>query len=311
MLAYGNDELKLIDPLVMNLLVAKGVSTLAKLNIFSYEQKLSEWSNAIRHGLRDAEKQFHETPWHWKDDLGFFRLGYLCYYVDEVLGIRYRDDLKDQKRVRYTDPSDLFLNGVIDTKQGTCANMAALHVALGWRLKWPVSLACVGSHIICRYDDGRVTHNIEATKTGNHGFHSHPDDYYLKQHRLPEKAVECGSDLRAVTPMEMLGIFFGFRARFFEDTCHSDRSEPDYLLARFLFPRNRHLHFSEVMVSVQSGIDLFEPGEPGHPIELCSWLQEVVRMQPQMRGPQANQQESKYASDNHGAYKYDESDRIG
>jgi hypothetical protein len=62
LLAYGNDELKLIDPLVMNLLVAKGIPSLAKLNLFSYEQKLLEWSNAIRHGLRDAENQFHQTP---------------------------------------------------------------------------------------------------------------------------------------------------------------------------------------------------------------------------------------------------------
>ena len=184
LLAHSNDELKLVDPLVMNLLVARGIPSLAKLNIFSYEQKLLEWSNAIRHGLREVEHQFHQTPWHWKNDINFFRLGYLCYYVDEVLGIRYRDDQKALKTVRYIDPNDLFLNGVIDTKQGTCANMAALHVALGWRLKWPVSLACVGAHLICRYDDGKVTHNIEATKTGDHGFHSHPDEYYLAEHRL-------------------------------------------------------------------------------------------------------------------------------
>jgi hypothetical protein len=312
LLAYGNDELKLVDPLVTNLLVATGIPTLAKLNIFSYEQKLVEWTNAIRHGLRDAEQQFHETPWHWKNDLNFFRLGYLCYYLDEILGIRYRDDQRELKAVRYTDPNDLFLTGVIDTKQGTCANMAALHVALGWRLKWPVSLACVGAHLICRYDDGKITHNVEATKTGDHGFHSHPDEYYLREHRLPVKAITCGSDLRAVTPMEMLGIFFGLRARFFDDTGHAERSETDYLLARSLFPRNRHLQFAQVMASVQAGIDLFEPNEPGHPIELSTWLRDVVRMQPWKRQPQATQmQECANADQRNGEYTYDESGRLG
>src|SRR3979409_679935 len=107
--------------------------------------------------------------------------------------------------------------------------MAALHVALGWRLRWPGSLAGVGSHFICRYDDGKVMRNIEATKTGDHGFHSHPDDYYLRQHGLPQKAVSCGSDLRAVTATEMLGIFIGLRGRHFEDTQRPDLAEPDYL----------------------------------------------------------------------------------
>jgi Transglutaminase-like superfamily len=309
LLAHTNDELKLVDPLVMNLLVAKGIPSLAKLNIFSYEQKLLEWSNAIRRGLRDAEHEFRKTPWDWKNDLAFFRLGYLCYYVDEVLGIRYRDDQKNLKTVHYSDPTDLFLNGVIDTKQGTCANMAALHVALGWRLKWPVSLACVGSHLICRYDDGKVTHNIEATKMGDRGFHSHPDEYYLTEHRLPGKAITCGSDLRAVTPMEMLGIFFGLRARFFDDTGCPERSEPDYLLARSLFPRNRYLHFAQMTGSVQLGMHLFEHGERGHPVEFSAWLQEYIGVQPLLRGPCANQEETTHACD-YSEYTYDESGRV-
>ena len=66
LLGYGNDELKLIDPLLMNLLVAKGIPALAKINIFSYEQKIDEWANGIRRGLRDAEHQFYQTPHHWK-----------------------------------------------------------------------------------------------------------------------------------------------------------------------------------------------------------------------------------------------------
>jgi hypothetical protein len=32
--------------------------------------------------------------------------------------------------------------------------MAALHLALGWRLGWPVSLAVVGWHVILRFDNG-------------------------------------------------------------------------------------------------------------------------------------------------------------
>jgi hypothetical protein len=148
---------------------------------------------------------------------------------------------------------------------------------LPWRLGWPVSLACVGSHFICRYDDGKVTHNIEATKNGAGGFHSHPDDYYLREHHLPQKAVTCGSDLRAVTPREMLGLFVGIRARFFENTRRLEEAETDYLLARYLFPRNRQLYVSHKLVSLQCGLDRFEPGEAGHGTWVAWLVQEMLQ----------------------------------
>jgi hypothetical protein len=101
---------------------------------------------------------------------------------------------------------------------GTCGNMAALHVALGWRLGWPLSLACAGSHYICRYDDGKKVFNIEATVYGDGGgFSSPPDEHYIQKHKLPKLALDCGSDLRSVTPLKMLALFLGLRARHLEN----------------------------------------------------------------------------------------------
>src|SRR5438132_12660665 len=153
------------------------------------------WAGEIRKGLPDAEVQFHKTPQDWKNDIHFFRLGVLCWYVDEVLGIRYREDQKDLEQVFYTDPSDLFLNGVMDTRRGTCANMPTLHVALAWRLGWPASLACVWAHLIARFDDGQTTHNIEATNHGRGRFHSHPDNYYERKDCVTIEAIRSVSAL--------------------------------------------------------------------------------------------------------------------
>ncbi len=119
-----------------------------------------------------AERVFRKTPQDWKNDVNFFRFGVLCCYLEHEAGIAYKEDQRNVTAVWYTDPSDLFLNGVMDTRRGTCANMAALHVAIGRRLGWPVSLACARSHFICRYDDGKVTHNIETTQAGYGGFKS-------------------------------------------------------------------------------------------------------------------------------------------
>jgi hypothetical protein len=280
LLALTDAELARVDPVEMNLLVAQGIPSLADLDIHRYQRTADAWAEDIRQRLPAAEVAFHQTPQDWKNDLRFFRLGMVCWYVDQVLGIRYREDQRELKRVLYTDPSDLFLNGVMDTRRGTCGNMASLHVAIGWRLGWTVSLACVGSHFICRYDDGEVTHNIEATKNGGGGFHSHPDEYYLQEHRLPRKAVTCGSDLRAVSPREMLGLFFGLRARHFDNINRLEEAERDYLVARYLFPRNRQLYVAQNQASVQCSMELFEPGEKGHPTELACWLQDVVRLGP-------------------------------
>src|SRR5439155_15895704 len=104
-----------LDPLEMNLAVAKDIPSLAGLDIGRYRAAADHWAAEVRKALPAAEAEFHKTPQDWKNDINFFRLGLLCWYVDEVLGIRYREDQKDLEQVFYADPSDLFLTGVMDT----------------------------------------------------------------------------------------------------------------------------------------------------------------------------------------------------
>lgn len=284
MLAMSDAELAGVDPVVMNLVIAKGIPALAELDIAHYVSMADEWGADLVQQMRAWEqKEFYPAPQNWKNDIGYFRLGIVCWYVDLVLGVTYKENQRDVKRILYTDPTDLFLNGLMDTGKGTCGNLATLHVVLGRRAGLPVSLACVGSHYICRYDDGKVTHNIEATETGNGGFSSQTDEYILNKHRLPRLAQSCGSDLRAVTPHEMLGLFLGLRARHLENTHHKVEAESDYLLARYLFPNNRHLYVAQYQTSVQSSMRLFEPGDQGHPAELARWLQEVLAIAPSIQ----------------------------
>jgi hypothetical protein len=232
-------ELAKTDPLVMNLTVARDIPRLARLDIDHYRRSVNGWALDLARRLPGAEVEFRKTPQDWRSDLAFFRLGFLCWYVDEVLGIRYREDQKNLLSVSYTAPRDLFVNGVIDTRRGTCGNMSALHVAVGWRLGWPVSLACARWHILCRYDDGKVTHNIEATNNGQGGFSAPADAYYLKEYGIREWAVRCGSDLAALRPRELLGLFVSLRARHYHDCGNFQRALVDYQLAHRLFPNNR------------------------------------------------------------------------
>ena len=279
-----------VDPLVMNLLVAKSIPSLADLDVPRYQKLADQWAEDVRRRLPGAEKVFWRTPQDWKNDVNFFRLGVLCGYLEHEAGIAYNEDQRYATAVYYTDPSDLFLNGVMDTRRGTCGNMAALHVAVGRRLGWPVSLACVRSHYICRYDDGTVTHNIEATQAGYGGFKSDPDEYLIEQYGLPPKAISSGSDLRAVGSRELLGIFVGLRGRHMRDTGRLDEAERDYLLARHLFPSNRKLYIDATAVAVERSHRLFEPAELGSPQSLADWINTQywvahpsVRQQPRER----------------------------
>ncbi len=199
LLGMEDPALGRVDPLEMNLRVARGVPQLADLEIPRYQSVADEWAAEAKTFMGKVEHEFHKEPAYWENDIDFFRLGCLCEYVACHLGIRYIDEQREVKQIQYTNPSDLFLNGVMDTGQGTCGNMAALHVALGWRLGWPVSLACVASHLFCKYDDGEKRYNIETTNNGQGGWQSHPDDYYRKEYGIPDLAVRCGSDLRAVS----------------------------------------------------------------------------------------------------------------
>ncbi|MBA3314193.1 MAG: hypothetical protein H0T47_13025 [Planctomycetaceae bacterium] len=283
LLSLSDEELTAVDPLVMNLLVAKGIPSQANLDIERYRRMADQWATDIARRLPELEREFHATPQEWNNDLDFFRLGIICWYCDLILKVAYREDQREAKVVFYTDPTDLFLNGVMDTRRGTCGNLSVLHVVLGRRLGWPVSLACVGSHFVCRFDDGTKIINIETTDTGRGGFATPTDEELMRKKRLPAKAAACGSDLRAVTPREMLGLFFGLRARHYDNTERFSEAERDYLLARYLFPQCRDLYFGQNQISVQVSMDLFEPGERGHPTELACWLQDVVRLAPWKR----------------------------
>jgi hypothetical protein len=87
----------------------------------------------------------------------------------------------------------------------------------------------------------------------------------MRRFALPERAVECGSDLRRLTFREMFGVFIALRARHFADVGHSDRADTDYALFRVCFPQYRRGYVGSMNPMLWRGASLFNRAETGHP----------------------------------------------
>jgi len=272
LLALSDAELEKADVVLLNLAVAREIPALADLDVGRYVRIVDEWTRQFARLLPGMEATFRKTPKRWQDDIRFFRVGMLQGFLGHEIGIRYIEEQKKATAVRYTNPGDLFLNGLIDRRQGTCGNMATLHVAIARRMGWPVSLACAKSHLISRFDDGQAVYNIEATSTHPGSFASDPDEVYVEQYSLPDKAIECGSDLGKLTAREMAGVFLSQRGRHYCDVGNMDQADLSYAMSRVLFPQSRCAYIGGIVPMIRRGAELFDRGELGHPDSLFECL---------------------------------------
>lgn len=295
LLALTDEQLEKTDLIELNVAVAREIPGLEKLDYDHYRCTVDDWTNQFRNWLPTAEVEFRANPQKWKNDINLFRLGMLAQFLDQKVGIAYVEEqkqtqIKDRKAgkrtgIRYTNPGDLLIHGLIDTKRGTCATMPVLHVAIGRRLGWPVGMACVKWHYVCRYDDGKVVHNIEATDTGRGGFAEGSDADYIEKEGLSKRAVACGSDLRKLSTREMLGVFIMSRGRYYADTDKIERAVHDYSLAFTLLPTSRKVYICLVGHLMWKGERLFDPNEHGHPNLLGGYL--VTRQRQRSRAASA------------------------
>jgi hypothetical protein len=266
--ALADSVLETVDIVLLNLVVAADVPALNGLDIDACKRVVDSWTDQFRLQLPRMEERFHDTPECWKNDIRLFRVGMLQGFLGHSIGMRYVEQHKDLSAVHYTNPSDLFLNGLLETRAGTCASMAVLHVAMSRQMGWPVSLACAGHHLFSRFEDADVVHNIESTSTHLGAFASDSDEDYLERFRLPKKAVDCGSDLRKLTAREMLGVFVALRGRHYRDIGELDLADRDFALSRVLFPNYRHAYIDAMVPMLTRGKSLFDDTELGHPKSL-------------------------------------------
>ena len=260
LVAMSDAELEAMDPLVMNMVVAKGVPELAGIDFASYAKVVDGWAERIGMGVRFGEVEAARTSPAYKADPDIWRAGSMAIALASTdVGIGYSRD------VMLSNHADLFVPGLIDTKRGTCSNMPVLYMAVAHRLGWPLKAVVAADHMWCRWDDGIKRFNLEATSTiagsGEGSFSTPPDEAYRTDLNIPSKAVEVGSDLSTLSARQTLGVYLQQRSGYFRETGKWAEAEEDILLARLCFPENRDILRNLLMVMDERGKRLYTSDE--------------------------------------------------
>lgn len=127
-----------------------------------------------------------------------FRIRALNTYLYKIYGLQYN---KSDPYVK--EDKNRFINGVLDTKKGSCASMPLLYLSVAQRLGYPVYPVTAPQHVFLRYEDPKLEmKNIEATNGGGYS----PDDEYQATLQVSSDALDHGIYLRTLTYREFLGI---------------------------------------------------------------------------------------------------------
>lgn len=262
LLSFSDAELESLDPVLINLAVVRKLPEYANVEVDRYVKTIDEWADRVeRTNALALERGVSSDPLFQYDPDLWACGGMAIALAGESIGIEYTRDVLDPG-----DPSQTFLPGIIDTKQGTCANMPVLYLAIAHRLGWPLKGVVSRDHFWVRWDDGEKQFNLEATNAAAEGdgvgaFTSAPDETYIDELRTPQVAVESGSDLTSLTARQTLGVYLQSRAGYWAAHDEWAKAEHDLLLARTCFPENRDIYMFllEAMAKRASGI--FDPTE--------------------------------------------------
>jgi hypothetical protein len=225
LMALSDDDLARVDPLFMNLAVARGIPEFSHLNVERYAQTLDAWAAEIKLDTERHWYRFVEHPEQFNNSEIEYKITWLASDINAVFKVDY--DLSDFDAA---NPSNLFLNGLIDRKVGTCVSMPMLYVALGWRLGYPIKLVSVPTHLFARWDDGEHRINIEATGYGA----DLTDGFYEQEYFVPAEWKGHGA-LASLTPRQALAQMLLARADYWARHGNTTQQLADALRSNLLF----------------------------------------------------------------------------
>lgn len=106
-----NEDLASVDPVVMSIVVTKGIPEFANLDIEHYVKAVDVWAEMVRFDTERHWYRYEENPGKFNHSVADYKITWLASDINSLFNVDY--DVLD---FDFSDPSNLFLNGIVDRK---------------------------------------------------------------------------------------------------------------------------------------------------------------------------------------------------
>ncbi len=216
LLALKPHQLGTVDIALMNLLCAEGLRGSERLDMDKTLAALNEMAIRVRVETDRHMYRFQSNRAEYQNSEAYFRMVILVTVLQQDFGIRYNPErvtpvgVFESNDKFFADSRDVFMHGLTAPPgMGTCSSLPPLYVAIGRRLRYPLSLVTAKNHLFVRWQSDKERLNIEATALGMNTY----DDAHYHQWPYPITADEEREDgyLKNLTPADELAVFLTIR----------------------------------------------------------------------------------------------------
>ncbi len=231
LLALKPHQLEGLDIALVNLLCAEGLRGSEKLDIDMALDRLDEFATRVRVETDRNIHRFDSNRSEYQNSKPYFRMLMLVTVLQQDFGIRYNParvtpvGVFEPNDKFFADSRDVFLHGLTgDPGMGTCSSLPVLYVAVGRRLRYPLSLVSAKNHLFVRWEDRDTRLNIEAASIGMNTY----DDAHYRAWPYPMNTEEERENryLKSMTAAEECAVFLSTRGQ-----CLLAAGRPDEAIA--------------------------------------------------------------------------------
>lgn len=192
-----------IDLIEAHFLIAAEIPEYKGMDQKREAERVRQMAQVVNRYIAGNHRDWQQNPERYKNQYGEYCLSNLLGVVLHKFQIGYKPGKLDG-----ANPDLFFVNGLLNTKQGTCMSMHMLLVMLAQEVDLPIHGVIGGDHLFCRWDDGKYRANIEATDGGT----KESDENYASKLGLAQSQLKDTVYLRNLTRRQMVGQFLYARA---------------------------------------------------------------------------------------------------
>jgi len=165
-----------------------------------------------------------------------YRIRVLNTFLYKTWGLQY--DLTD---INGRKPENRYLNGILDTKKGSCVTLPLLYLAVSQRMGYPIYPVSAPQHFFLRYVDPSLKlKNIEASGQGGYV----PDDEYKYVLHVSEQGIKSGAYMKTLTYKEFIGDLIAQNGLYWARKGDLERAAAYLEISAKLFPNGADIYNS-------------------------------------------------------------------